>query len=181
MTIALQRPASRGGRLRFVRGAVLGALLILGAAVQLALPAVTSSGYAAPYPVPALVFGAAALGGPHLGAWAGLGAGAVLDLAPPAEHPMGQWAFVLAVCGAALGLALRRVRHWVWYLPGAAVGAAVAQLLFTGVGLALGDVHARTDQTLNTLPAVVAWTVGCLLLLLPVLRRLIRTDPSPAA
>ncbi len=102
--------------------------------------------------VPALVFGAAAIGGPQVGAWTGLGAGAVLDLAPPAEHPLGQWAFVLGACGALLGALMRIAQHWIWNLAGAAVIGVVAQLLFTGVGLALGDGHARTDETLARCP-----------------------------
>lgn len=166
--------------MRVLRGAVLGMLLVLAAVIQLAVPALTSTGYGAPYPVPALVFGAASIGGPQLGAWAGLGAGAVLDLAPPAEHPLGQWAFVLGACGALLGALMRIAQHWIWYVLGAAVSAVIAQLSFTGVGLALGDGHARPDETLRALPAVAAWTVGCLLVLLPAMRRLIRTNASPA-
>jgi rod shape-determining protein MreD len=164
--------------MKVLRGAALAVLLVLAAIVQLAVPALTSTGYAAPYPVPALVFGAAAIGGPRVGAWTGLGAGAVLDLAPPAEHPLGQWAFVLGACGALLGTVMRVVRHWIWYVMAAAVSAVLAQLLFTGLGLALGDVHARTDETLRALPAVAVWTAGCLLVLLPAMRRLIRPDVS---
>jgi hypothetical protein len=166
--------------MRALRGAALAVLLVLAAVVQLAVPALTSTGCGTPYPVPALVFGAAAIGGPRVGAWTGLGAGAVLDLAPPADHPLGQWAFVLGACGALLGALMRIAQHWIWYVVGAAVSAVLAQLLFTGVGLALGDGHARPDETLRALAAVAAWTAGCLMVALPAMRRLIRTDASPA-
>jgi cell shape-determining protein MreD len=161
--------------MKFLRGAALGVLLVLAALVQLATPAATA-GHAVPDLVPALVFCAAALGGPQLGAWAGLAAGTVLDLAPPAEHPLGQWALVLAVCGAAAGRLWQVGLHPVWNVVGAAAIAPLAHLSFLGVGLALGDLHARSDDTFAALPAAVVWSTGCALALLPVMRRLVRSD-----
>jgi hypothetical protein len=59
---------------------------------------------------------------------------------------------------------------------GAAAIAPLAHLSFLGVGLALGDLHARSDDTFAALPAAVVWSTGCALALLPVMRRLVRSD-----
>jgi rod shape-determining protein MreD len=160
------------------RGAVLGALLVLTAAAQLAFPVGPAARWAAPDLVPALVFCAAATAGPRLGALTGFAAGVILDVAPPAGHPLGQWAFVLAACGACAGVVLRVVHHPIWNLAGAAVVAVATQALFVGLGLALGDVHARTDDTLRTVLPAIAWTVACVAVLLPAVRRLIRLEAS---
>jgi rod shape-determining protein MreD len=45
--------------------------------------------------------------GPRYGAVAGFLIGLVVDLAPPADHPAGQWALVLSVVGYTAGLFAR--------------------------------------------------------------------------
>jgi rod shape-determining protein MreD len=152
----------------------LGALLVTVAMLQICLPAGDGRLSLSPDLVPALVFCAAVVGGSRIGTITGLASGAVLDLAPPADHPLGQWALVLAVCGALTGAALRVEHHPLWNLAGAAVIGAVAQLLFTGVGLALGDLHARADETVQAIPNATAWTVCTALVLFPLTRRMIR-------
>ncbi len=118
------------------------------------------------------VLAVALTAGARAGALAGFGVGLVLDLLPPATHATGQWAFVLCLLGYLIGLLAADVAD-LTLLGGAlaAVGAALAPLLFTLFGQVLGDPRADVLGALERLPAVALSTLLLSVALLPVLRR----------
>ncbi|MFE0150319.1 rod shape-determining protein MreD [Nonomuraea sp. NPDC059007] len=101
------------------------------------------------------VLAAARLRGPVAGAVAGFAAGAVLDLIPPAVHPVGRDALALCLAGYVAGHLLR--------LPAVAAFplGVLAGLLFTaGVHAALGDPRAGGPALVHVLPLAAAYTVA---------------------
>jgi len=81
------------------RGIALGAVLVMAGLVQVVVLSPVDWPGAVPDLLVPIVVGVALCAGPMGGALTGFLAGAVLDLAPPAGHPLGQWAFVLALLG----------------------------------------------------------------------------------
>src|SRR4029453_3817436 len=73
-----------------------------------------------------VLIGIALARGPQTGAVAGFGAGLVVDLMPPADHGVGQYAFVLCLAGYLLGMFGRRV----------AIDNTVAIMALTGISAA---------------------------------------------
>lgn len=161
-----------------LRAGVFAALLSVAVLLQLTLFGLVQLLGAGPDLVVSLVFCAAVAAGPRSGALAGFGAGALLDVSPPASHALGQWAFVLCLLGALTGLLLHGERQLLRLVAGACLTALAAPLLFTAVGLALGDSRARTDPLFGAVPQIVVWTAVAALLLLPLTRRLLRV-PEP--
>jgi rod shape-determining protein MreD len=91
---------------------------------------------------------------------AGFGTGLLLDVLPPATHALGQWAFVFCLLGHLVGMLARAAADSVWLAVAlGAVGSALAPLLFTLVGLALGDPRAHLLGALEHLPSVALWTL----------------------
>ncbi|GAA0634188.1 hypothetical protein GCM10009547_42750 [Sporichthya brevicatena] len=126
------------------------------------------------------VLAVALRGGPRAGGVAGFGVGLVLDLLPPADHPVGQWAFVLCLLGAVVGfLAADVAESTLLSIAVGGVAAALAPLLFTLVGQLLGDPRAGVLHALATLPSVALSTLLLAVVVLPLSRRR-RPAPIPA-
>ncbi len=125
-----------------VRRTLFAAVLVLTAAMleltllsRLGLPGAT------PDLVLVCVAAVALVRGPAVGAGTGFAAGLLLDLAPPADAPLGTWAFLLALAGYGVGLlALGGAERSVWLSVGVVALTAVL-VVFGRVVLAglLGD------------------------------------------
>lgn len=123
------------------------------------------------------VLGVALTAGARTGAVAGFGTGLLLDLLPPATHATGQWAFVLCLLGYLAGtLGATIADSLLLPVVVAVLGAALAPVLFTLLGLGLGDPRADLLVAAQRLPAVALWTFVVALLALPV--RLLRRRPE---
>lgn len=130
--------------------AVLGAAVVAQVAVLPWLP-LPGGG---PHLVLVVVVALAFANGGRAGAGSGFGAGLALDLVPPADHAVGQWAFVLCLVGYLAGLVSREARAStaVTMTVGGLAGL-VAPLAFTAYGELLGDPRANWAVTAGTLPA----------------------------
>lgn len=122
--------------------------------------------------LPALAVLAVALGGgPRSGVIAGFGTGLTLDVLPPASHAFGQWAFVLCLLGYLVGmLAQEAADSVVFAVVLGTLGTALAPLVFTLVGIALGDPRADLLRALENLPSVALSTLVLAALVLGPLR-----------
>jgi rod shape-determining protein MreD len=168
------------------RAVALGAVLVLAGLIQVVVLSPVDWPGAVPDLLVPIVVGVALGVGPRGGAVAGFTAGAVLDIAPPAGHPLGQWAFVLALLGylvALVGDEDTGVLHGA--LLAAGIGA-VAPVLFNLLGVVLGDPRAGVGAALERVPAMAAWSALLALGVLPGTRLLVRgptrgTDPLPLA
>jgi rod shape-determining protein MreD len=162
------------GSIGRTRGIALGVLLVLAGLIQVVVLSPVDWPGAVPDLLVPIVVGVALGAGPVAGALAGLMAGAVLDIAPPAGHPLGQWAFVLGVLGYAVALfvdenagILRGV------LLSAAVGA-LAPVLFNLLGHLLSDPRAGVIFAIERAPAAAAWSALLAFGVLPGTRLLVR-------
>jgi rod shape-determining protein MreD len=153
-----------------LRAAGVSALLLLAALTQGSLVArLPWPGPGEPQLAALAVLAVALAAGARAGAVCGFGAGLLLDLLPPATHAVGQWAFVLCLLGYVVGLlAADVVDSAVLAVAIAAVGAALAPLAFTGLGLVLGDPRADLVGALERLPSVALGTLALAALALPV-------------
>lgn len=88
---------------RAALGALVGCLLVAAVVLQVSLLARLGLPAATPDLVLVVVVALAYARGPSVGAVVGFAGGLVLDLAPPADHPAGQWALVLTVVGYLAG------------------------------------------------------------------------------
>lgn len=88
-----------------------------------------------------VVVGLAMTYGPTTGCVIGFSAGLCADLAPPADHAAGRYAFVLCLAGYGAGLfASRNARRSVLTpISVVAVAAAVTTVMYAGVGALVGD------------------------------------------
>lgn len=154
----------------------LAALVVLAVLVQVTtiarLPWLGSGG---PDVVLLLVAAAALAAGPRVGAVCGFGAGLVLDLAPPADHAVGQWAFVCCLLGYAAGLAAREVRGSI-VVPVviAALTAAAGPPAFSLLGDLVGDPRAALGASIGRVPATLGWSLLLAPLAVPLTGRLVR-------
>ena len=104
-----------------------------------------------------VVVGAALVRGPQFAAVLGFVAGAVLDLAPPADHIAGRWALALVVVGYLAG----RVRQDLEPHRRLAVVLTVAASSFVGTsvfaltGLVLRDPVVAVAEMLQVIPVAV--------------------------
>lgn len=152
----------------------LGLLLVLAAVAQSCLPAVVAWWPDAPVLTLALVVAAAWTSGPAVAAIAGFGGGLLLDLVPPAAHPLGQWAVVFAVLGYALALLLR---HEERLLPALLITAGAAAMLPIAFAL-LGETlrQAAVDISAAGSAAACSWGLLAACLTLPTARRARRPE-----
>jgi rod shape-determining protein MreD len=120
--------------------------------------------------------------GPDFGLVTGFAAGLAYDLAPPADHTVGLWAFVLTLIGYAAGLARDESRRSAFVpLVVVALAAAASLFLYAGLGALMSDPHVSWPRVYQLLPTAVIYDVvlgpfvvsGVLLLV----RRL---EPDPA-
>lgn len=122
-----------------------------------------------------VVVAAALTRGAQFAAVLGFAAGAVLDLAPPADHVAGQWALALVVVGYVAGRVQQEAR------PSAtAVIATVAASSFVGtsvfalVGMLLGEASFDITGLLGVILVAVLWDVLLTPFVLPVLTGMFR-------
>lgn len=164
------------------RGIALAVLVVLAVLLQVTTIArLPWPGAGAPDVVLLLVAAAALAGGPRLGAVSGFGAGLVLDLAPPADHAVGQWAFVCCALGYAAGLAARETRgSLVLPVLFAALTAAAGPPAFTLLGDLVGDPRAALGASIGRVPATLGWSLLLAPLAVPLAGRLVR-GPGVAA
>jgi rod shape-determining protein MreD len=166
------------------RAVALGAVLVLAGLVQIVVLSPVNWPGAVPDLLIPIVVGVALGVGPRGGALAGFTAGAVLDAAPPAGHPLGQWAFVLALLGylvALVGDEDTGVLHGALLAGG--IGA-LAPVLFNLLGVLLTDPRAAVGAALGRMPAMAFWSALLALGVLPGIRLLVRgptVDPPPLA
>jgi len=152
----------------------LGAVLVLAGLTQVVVLSPVDWPGAVPDLLVPIVVGVALAVGPRGGAVAGFTAGAVLDIAPPAGHPLGQWAFVLALLGYLVAL-VGDEDTGVW--PGALLAGgigALAPVLFNLLGVLLADPRAGVWAAVERMPAMAAWSVLLALGVLPGTRLLVR-------
>jgi rod shape-determining protein MreD len=107
-----------------------------------------------------VVVAAAIAEGARAGAVGGFAAGLALDLAPPADHAIGQWAFVLCLLGYLAGLISREARDSTAVtLATAGLAALAGPLGFTLCGALLGDPRSNWSGVVATLPGQVCYVV----------------------
>jgi rod shape-determining protein MreD len=152
----------------------LGLLLVAAAVAQSCLPATVSWWPEVPVLTLALVVAVAWTSGPAVAAIAGFGGGLLLDLVPPAAHPLGQWAVVFAVVGYVLAALLR---HEERLAPAVLVTAAAAAALPAGFAL-LGETLRQTavDLTVAGSASAFVWGLFAACLTLPAARRARRPE-----
>lgn len=109
-----------------------------------------------------VLIGIALARGPQTGAVAGFGAGLVVDLMPPADHGVGQYAFVLCLAGYLLGMLGRRVvvDTTVGIMALTAITAAGVFLGFAAIGALTGDPRVTWAGVVRLLPSVVLYTTA---------------------
>jgi rod shape-determining protein MreD len=99
------------------------------------------------------VIGIAMARGPLAGTVLGFVGGLLVDLAPPAAHAAGQYAFVLAVAGFVAG---RGVGGRAMTVTVCVVGAP---LLAAGIGAVIGDPRVTAGTLAGVVPVSVAYTL----------------------
>lgn len=161
------------------RAVALGALLLVIAVAQGAVLArLPWLGPGEPQVAALAVLTVALTAGARAGAVCGFGTGLLLDVLPPATHATGQWAFVLCLLGYLIGLlAADTVDSMLLPVALAAVGAALAPIAFTVLGLVLGDPRADLLAALQRLPSVALWTLVLPAFAVPVRWWRRRADP----
>jgi rod shape-determining protein MreD len=157
-----------------------GSALLLALALQLSiLPRLPVPG-PAPDVVLVVVVALALAFRPAFGAGVGFAGGLALDLAPPADHPLGMWALVLTLVGYVTGFLADDVdRSGTVPLVTTAVAAAAATLAWTGLAILLGDPRVGWLPALAQLPLLVIYDVLIALFLVPAVLALARwADPE---
>ncbi|MET1060482.1 MAG: rod shape-determining protein MreD [Nocardioides sp.] len=130
-----------------------------------------------------VVVGAALVRGPQFAAVLGFVAGAVIDLAPPADHIAGRWALALVVVGYLAG----RVRQDLKPTAGAVVltvaaSSFVGTSLFALSGLLLRDPVVDVSEMLRIILVAVLWDVLLTPFVLPLVMGLFRRlEPARVA
>jgi rod shape-determining protein MreD len=130
-----------------------------------------------------VVVGAALVRGPQFAAVLGFVAGAVIDLAPPADHIAGRWALALVVVGYVAG----RVRQDLKPTAGAVVltvaaSSFVGTSLFALSGLLLRDPVVDVSEMLRIILIAVVWDVLLTPFVLPLVMGLFRRlEPARVA
>jgi rod shape-determining protein MreD len=152
----------------------LAVLILASTLAQATLPATVSWWPAAPALTLALIAAIAWTDGPEAGAVAGFGAGLLLDVVPPAAHPIGQWAAVLAALGYLFALLLRHEERLVPVLLVAAGTVALAPVLYALLGVTLGQ---TANLGVGSVVAAAGWGLAAALLVLPSARAKRRPEP----
>jgi rod shape-determining protein MreD len=125
-----------------------------------------------------VVVGAALTRGPQFAAVLGFAAGAVLDLAPPADHLAGRWALALVLVGYVAGQVRWGVRQHVRPSAGTVVltvaaSSVVGTSVFALCGIVLGDPIAIPDL-LEVIAVALLWDVLLTPFVLPPVMALFR-------
>lgn len=129
-----------------------------------------------------VVVGAALTRGPAFAMKLGFVAGLLLDLAPPADHLVGQWALALVAVGYVAGLVRDDLRPTV----GAVVGTVAASSflgtsVFALTGLLTGGLDVGIPGLLQVIGVAMIWDILLTPLVLPVVMRLLERRERAAA
>lgn len=158
-----------------------GVLIVVGLVLQVSVLARLGLPGAVPDLLLLVVIGMAMTYGPTAGCAIGFAAGLCADLAPPADHAAGRYAFVLCVAGYIAGMfATRNRQSALTPILVVVVLAALTTALYAGVGALVGDTAAR-DVGLGHLmvTAVVYDTLLAPFVVPLVMAGARRTDPQP--
>lgn len=122
-----------------------------------------------------VVVAAALTRGPQFAMVLGFAAGALLDLAPPADHTAGRWALALVVVGYVAG----RVRSEAsptatTVVSTVAASSFVVTSLFAMTGLLLGELSVGVGELLLVVVLAVVWDVVLTPFVLPPLMSMFR-------
>ncbi len=99
--------------------------------------------------------------GPGHGAAVGFGAGLALDLVPPGDGAVGQWALVLTVLGYLAGLAQVAVENSAFVpFPVVAAAAAGSTLMYAGTAGLIGDARVTWGALVELVPSAVVYDVA---------------------
>ncbi|MEW2492283.1 rod shape-determining protein MreD [Streptomyces sp. SID2888] len=132
--------------MRFNRMLLSTTLVVVALVIQVSVLARLRLPGAVPDLVLLTVVGLALVYGHVGGCLVGFGAGLLSDLAPPADHAAGRYAFVLCVIGYAAGLAKPengRLKSAMGPMAVVVATAVGSTLLYAGVGALVGDTAAR--------------------------------------
>lgn len=122
-----------------------------------------------------VVVAAALTRGPQFAMVVGFAAGALIDLAPPADHTAGRWALALVVVGYVAG----RVRSEstpsaTTVVSTVAACSFVGTSLFAMTGLVLGELTVGVGELLLVIGLAVVWDVVLTPFALPLLMAMFR-------
>lgn len=145
-------------------------VVVLAVVLQVAaLPVVAVNGVV-PNLVLLVVVAASVVRGPGHGAVVALVAGLLLDLAPPADHVVGQWALAFVLAAALAGRVRTEVRHSPLAVVGlVAVCSFVATSVFALTGLVLGELALPPGELLQVVLIALLWDVVVAPLVVPLL------------
>lgn len=122
-----------------------------------------------------VVVGAALVRGPQFAAVLGFVTGALLDVAPPADHVAGRWALALVVVGYLAGRVRQDVRPTaVSVVVTVAASSFVGTSIFALSGLLLRDPVVAVPDMLEVILVAVVWDVLLTPFVLPVVMSLFR-------
>lgn len=163
-----------------LRGVALALLVAAAVTLQVAVLRYVAVDGVVPDLALVLVVAAALVRGPEFAAGLGLGAGLVLDLAPPADHTAGRWALALVLAGYLAGRVRLDARSSaVAALTTVAACSFVAGSVYALSGLVLGDAGPGADRMLAVIAIGVVWDVLAAALLLPLCSALMRRLRPP--
>lgn len=157
------------------RAAAAGAAVLLALLLQVSLAPHLAWQGVVPNLVLLVVVAAALTRGPQFAMVLGFAAGALLDLAPPADHTAGRWALALVVVGYVAG----RVRSEAsptatTVVSTVAASSFVATSLFAMTGLLLGELSVGVGELLLVVGLAVVWDVVLTPFVLPPLMAMFR-------
>ena len=129
-----------------------------------------------------VVVGAALTRGPQFAMGVGFAAGALIDLAPPADHVAGRWALALTVVGYVAGRVRAESSPTATTVVGTvAASSFVGTSLFAITGLLVGDLSVGVGELLLVIGVAVLWDVVLTPFVLPPLMALFhRLEPARA-
>lgn len=158
------------------------ALVIPAAIVQLGVLARVPLPGGHPDAVLVLVVAMALSWGPLGGALVGFGAGLLVDVVPPADHPAGRVAFTLTLVGYLAGLLyVEATRSTLLPLAIVAVSSVTALVVSAAIGAVLGDPRVQWAAVGRTLPALALYDVVLTPFVLPAVAFLARRLESAAS
>lgn len=157
------------------RAAAAGAAVLLALLLQVSLMPHLAWQGVVPNLVLLVVVAAALTRGPQFAMVVGFAAGALLDLAPPADHTAGRWALALVVVGYVAG----RVRSEATptattVVATVAASSFVGTSLFAMTGLVLGELSVGVGELLLVIGLAVVWDVVLTPFVLPPLMAMFR-------
>lgn len=128
-----------------------------------------------------VVVGMAMTYGPTAGCVIGFAAGLCADLAPPADHAAGRYAFVLCAAGYVAGMfSMRNRKSALTPILVVVVLAALTTVLYAGVGAVVGDSAAMDSGIGRLLITAVVYDALLSPFIVPlVMAGARRTDPQP--